>query len=148
MMSFPNHAYRGISSIDYVNFDEEIVHASAFQFSQTPGRDDFLECSINWADDMGALKQLAMQRNPRKQDCYQFIAGACRVPRSGIEHTKALAMAHGLLSYERSPLDDNKYHGNLLCSANANKKVRKMIEGAIALAVDEIIPRETMDAQI
>jgi len=71
----------------------------------------------------------------------QFRIGAALLPRDEIEQLRRRPLLIGLLEYERRPLDDNPYHGNILVRAGTSKPTRNLIASGLALAVTEIIPQ-------
>ena len=134
---YPKEFLRGISSKDYI--DNGHVLYSAFQFKDT-GRDDGnSEASINWLDDDDAITIALNQR--KENGKIQFPEGVAR-----IDLDFAKMVLHNFsqvgFSYERAPLENNKYHGNLLLANSLSKQTRQMLMSGLALAAGtNIIPQ-------
>lgn len=101
-----------------------------------PRSDNFHELSINWVDDDGALDLLM---NYKKGTEIHYKGGACKTALSTFtEWTKKYAAAMHL-KYERQPLEENKYHGNILRSPDLRGDVFKVF--ALHLAENSIFLR-------
>ena len=133
-MDYPKNSIKGIPNDSYL--PAGTVGAHLFYFEQS--RDDgAVEQSINWEDDKCAIDFTLNQR--KESNDLQFRAGVAIIPRSEIDRLNKRLAIRGLLSYERSPLDDNPYHGNLLLQANVPKPIVRLIAGGLALAISDII---------
>ena len=136
-MNFPDNGIKGIPNKEFV-IDESTVGSHLFHFKQT--RDDgFIEQSINWEDN-GFVIDFTLSLE-REDGNLQFNAGVAVLPRSEIDRLNRRPAIRGLLSYERSPLNDNPYHGNLLLQATVPKAKMRQIAAGLALAVSKIIPQ-------
>ncbi len=102
---------------------------------------DCVTSAINWNDDDGVIEFTLQQK---KEEQYQFKIGVAVLSRFEIDRLNNLHAIHGSLSYERSPLEDNPYHGNLLIKNDVPKSKRKMIAAAIALTYSQIVKRNNM----
>lgn len=51
-------------------------------------------------------------------------------------------MRYAALSYERQPLQDNAYYGDVLLRAHTLKLTMKLIVAGLALAIDNIVSPE------
>ena len=140
-MNYPKNSIKGIPNNSY--FHAGTVGAHLFYFKQIIDdvaivRDDgAAEESINWEDDECAIDFTLNQR--KKNGDLQFGEGVAIIPRSELDRLSRLPAIRGLLSYERSPLDDNPYHGNLLLPVNVPKPIMKLIAGGTALGISGII---------
>lgn len=135
-MSYPKNCIKGIPNDDFWNKEDGIVYSHLFHFK--PTRDDGgVEQSVNWEDDESVIDFTLNQK--KENGDLQFRAGAAVVPRFEIDRLIERPTIRGLLSYERKPLDDNPYHGNLLLQANVSTPVMRMIAAGLALAVSGII---------
>jgi len=142
-MAFPDTFLKGIPAADFVAADGTIS-AALFHFDNQHTRTDgWIEQSINWEDNDGAL---ALTLNQRKQDGQlQFRVGVARLPRIEIDTLSRLPTVNGIISYERSPLPDNTYHGNLLLKSGTPSLTMKRIAGFIACCVSGVIRRPSPD---
>ena len=133
-MNYPKNSIKGIPNNDFL-IEGRTVASHLFDFKQI--RDDgMVEQSINWEDDESVVDFTLNQR--KENGDLQFRAGVAILPRSEIDRLSRLPTIRGLLSYERSPLDDNPYHGNLLLQANVPKAKMKQIAANLALAISGI----------
>lgn len=138
-MPYPDNLLRGIPNSSYL-FDDGSVGPHLFYFEDQARGDGKIEQSINWEDDTGAVATTLTQTKDNAE--IQFKAGAVRIPREELDRLSRRPTISGLLSYERSPLEENIYHGNLLLPSTVPKRTMKTIAAGIALAVSEIIRRE------
>lgn len=138
-MAHPNNFLRGIPNDSYL-IEDGSIGAHLFHFEEAHSREDgWIEQSINWEDDDSVL---GLTLNQRKEDGeIQFKAGAVRIPRDEIDRLSRQPTVNGIISYERKPLDNNPYHGNLLLRSGIPKPTMKKIAASIAIVVSEIIRR-------
>ena len=151
-MGYPYIILRGIYNKTFID-DDGYPTADLFYFvkrgEQEERKDGLLAESINWKDDEGALESLLTQK---KSGVIQFKAGAAVLSRIELDRLikKPTVEGHSL-AYEREPLLDNKYHGNLLLECTCTKRIMKRIAGAIATdCVTGVIPNsyaETASAE-
>jgi hypothetical protein len=144
MIEYSDNLLRGLSADDWVK--DGIVTASAFQikFEPTFMRNDCAANSISWEDDTSVVELMMQQKkkeNGEQNDKLQYKVGLARIPRKEVDHIMRLPTIKDILSYEREPLPDNKYHGNLLVRPESSLAQRKLLPGVIACLVSEIIPR-------
>ena len=135
---FPDEFIRGISSKDFIQ--NGLVLSSAFQFEDFRRTDNMSEASINWVDDEGAVELALNQKKDNGK--LQFSAGVTRLE---LETVKLFlrSIPPEVFSYERAPLEDNVYHGNLLIDSKVNKQIRQLIMNGLALvAGTHIIPQK------
>ena len=133
---YPENLLRGISSSTYVT-ENGMVLVGAFQFSERPKRsDDLTDMSINWEYDQDAVQ---FTLNQTKNDRPQYPGGVAILVREEIDRWK-LNTAYNQLSYEKQPLSDNRYHGNLLIPASSDKRVIRAFEQGLATR-STLIPR-------
>jgi len=138
-MDYPPTCIKGVPNVTFLN-DEGCVGMQLFLFDGSGDRGDgWLESSVNWRDDEEAVAVTLRQRKADGQ--IQFRIGAALLPRDEIEQLRRRPLLVGLLEYERRPLDDNPYHGNILVRAGTSKPTRNLIASGLALAVTEIIPQ-------
>ena len=141
MKQFPDSFIRGISSADYVDEDGR-ASAALFQFLDMNRADEFYESSINWYDDENALQLIMEQRKENDEQIYQFRYGAAVIERYDADRIMKNPLYMNVFGYERSELDNNKYHGNLLRKDNnLEKRIRNIIASSLALNV-QLIPRD------
>jgi hypothetical protein len=130
-MDYPDCFIRGISSADYVDEDGR-VSAALFQFSDMGRVDEFYEASINWYDDEGALLHVMEQRKEKEPQEFQFKRGAAIIARSEADRIIKNHLYQTVFAYERSPIEGNNYHGNLL---RKDKTMKKGIQTVIAASL-------------
>ena len=138
-MPSPNNCIKGIPNHSYINKDGT-VGSHLFHFDLKNIRSDgWTEQSINWEDD-GSVRDFTM--NQKKDDGeIHFKAGLSVIPLEEIDRLSSRPTIRGLLSYERQPLKDNPFHGNILLKGQTSKPTMKQIAAGLALAVSEIILR-------
>lgn len=136
MAEFPDACLRGLRSKDFVLSDTQSLSAVIFEpnYKISANRQDrACETSINWEDDEQAL-HLTLRN-------HQIAAyGAARLKRDVIDTINTLpnlkpyvATQGRCVFYERAPLPDNQYHGNVLFSSQIPKPVVRMISGYLAM---------------
>lgn len=135
---YPKEFLRGISNKDYVE-NGHVLYA-AFQFDEKGRQDRNLEASINWLDDDGAISLAINQR--KENGKIQFPGGVARID---LEFAKMILhnFSQTGFSYERKPLENNKYHGNLLLLNSLSKQTRQMLMSGLALAAGTNIIQQT-----
>lgn len=140
-MSYPDNCIRGIPDDTFLT-DDGTVGSHLFYFNLCTDRSNgWVEQSVNWEDDDTVIE---FTLNQRKADgAFQFRAGAAVIPRQEIDRLNSRPTVKGLLSYERQPIQDNPYHGNILLRANTSKPTMKLIAAGLALAVSRIVPRDS-----
>lgn len=134
-MSYPVQFIRGIAREEWI--DDGRLAAASFQFIEIPREDDYLELSINWYDDEGALTEILLKK--KGNDDLYFRMGAAIFCRKELDRHMKTKLCENRLNYERSPIDDNPYHGNILILKGLNKTQKNMLYGAIAMCMDKII---------
>lgn len=138
-MSFPDNCIRGIPNDSYLVQDGS-VGAHLFHFDIGSARTDgWVDQSINWQDDPEAIEFTMDQRKETGER--QFQAGVVVVPRAEIDRLSRQPTVGGILSYERQPLENNRYHGNLLLQEGVPKPTMKKIAACLAVAVSQVIRR-------
>ena len=112
---------------------EQNVAIGAFQFgNHTDTRNDnYHEASINWEDDEGAVKTLLEQKKDDTDDL-MFKYGYARLPLNLVKMTLKSLMMKDYLNFERKPLENNPYHGNILIPGDINKQEKSMIQNNLA----------------
>jgi hypothetical protein len=138
-MSFPDRCVKGIPNEAFVA-PEGIVGAHLFYFKVEGARDDgWIEQSINWEDNETVIEFTLNQT--RETGEIQFRVGVVTVPRERIDELNARPVYRDLMSYERQPLPDNPYHGNLLLRETVSKPMMKLLAAHLAMAASEVIPQ-------
>lgn len=140
---FPEHFYRGFSSHEcFTAFG--YVGAGAFKFAPNtdePRSDCFNEASINWDDEPQALTTLLAQINSRTGE-RQFKYGYVKIPMSDLLPRVREHMRNGHFDYERRPLPNNIYHGNLLLHSSFQKAELKTFEDGLAMIANTYYRKE------
>jgi len=135
-MEYSENVLRGIRRDDWVQ--DGLVTTAAFQFDTAHLKDRWMIQSICWEDDDSVCSIMFQQK---KNDEIHFEAGIARLPRASIDYINRLYSLKGMVSYEREPLEDNPYHGNLMLSIESNKTQRRWAQVQLASHVVEFIPR-------
>jgi hypothetical protein len=139
-MEFPERIIRGVPNTDFVDENGKVT-AALFRFTDVKREDGFFEVSINWYDEEEALNCILNQTKEGGE--LQFKCCAAILQRSKLDLFINISNLKDVLSYERSPLVDNKFHGNLLRKDGELSKSRKnMISGGIALLTNETVPQK------
>ena len=128
-MNYPEEMVRGLSNKDTIE-DDNTVLSAAFQFTEIAGRQ---ELSINWKDDEGAI-DVAMNQKKKNSEDFQFKVGVAILSRRKIDDIK-------FLTYERAPIPENHYHGNLFYNDLSQGK-KRLLSGMLSMAVVKVIRRE------
>jgi len=136
---YPENCLRGIPGQKQV-VEDGLVESTVFFFSENHVRDDgVFEQSVNWDDDESALPFTLAQK--REDGLPHFRGGVAVVPRSDLDRLSKLPVFRGDLSYERRPLEGNRYHGNLLLSSGVSKQRRRAMAATLAAHVTRIVPQ-------
>ncbi len=131
-MEYPENCIRGVPNETFIR-ENFIIGSDLFYFKDRDSQEDgWTDLSINWQDDDLAI-EFTMNQKKDGSDELQFKAGVVIVPRDEIDRIKNRYTRMNKLSYERVPLEENKYHGNLLLSNDMVKTpIMKQIAGIIA----------------
>jgi len=136
--AFPDNCLKGIPKEDGLT-PEGAVARHIFYFEDNPQRSDGLtDQSINWEDDTDAIEFTLSQLKDGRP---QFSVGIAVLPREEIDRLRLTIPGYSTLFYERHPLSDNRYHGNLLISASSSKPLKNVVAGALASRC-QVIKRE------
>jgi len=141
MEQYPSELIRGIANSNELD-DEGNATINLFQFRENPLRNDNkVELSINWCDDK--IKALSLVMNQRKLDeSYQFKAGAAIISRDKLDDMRKTPYCKGKLYYERAPIENNEFHGNVTCTAGLPKPTMHIIKASLVLSVTSIFTRD------
>jgi len=140
-MTFPNNCIRGISTQSFI-LDDGTVGSSLFSFQDTSRDDGCKDISINWEDNEQVGEFTLNQTKENKEDELQFKAGYVVIPRQEIDHLNNQPTVNSVIGYERQPLDNNPYHGNILVRGDIPKPTIRKIQAGLALIVSRIVFRE------
>ena len=138
-MDYPDNCIKGIPNNTFIT-NEGTPTANLFYFPENPSRgDEWVEQSINWEDGDSAVEFTLNQKKDTGE--IHFKGGAAILSRNELERLNNRPQIKGLLSYERKPLPNNRYHGNLLMKSGTSKQTMKLIASAIALSsVEKLVP--------
>lgn len=137
-MEYSKYLLRGIPKDNWVQ--DGIITSAAFQFDDNHMKDEWMAQSICWEDDDSVCSVMFQQRKKENNDL-QFKAGIARLPRESIHYINRLNILKGIISYDREPLEDNPYHGNLLLNVISSKTQRRMISVQLASHILDFVPR-------
>lgn len=136
---YPSYFLRGLSNKDFVC--NGMVVYNAFQFDDFKRDDNKRELSINWLDDDGAIANILSKK--KENGKLQFPMGVAKLELSTVLMILSNFKNTGYFSYERAPLPDNTYHGNLLLDNSIEKSIRLLIMNGLALAAGYNIIEQT-----
>ena len=137
--AYPDDCIRGISNPQSVTSGNTIASDVFYFWERDKRSDGWIELSVNWHDDDGAIEITLAQRKENGE--IQFKYGLALLPRSGVETIMRMPGLSDMLTYERRALPDNPYHGNLLLREGVEPAKMKQIAGTLALYVVAVIPR-------
>lgn len=132
--SFPDRFFRGIPNNTFKN---GILLSESFKLGEVR-EDGFCEISITWDDAPEALDILMSQISERTND-YQFKDGIAEINRKEFDEGMKPHIFNKHLSYERSPLEGNRYHGNLLVKNELDKQMKTLIKSQLAFLANKCI---------
>lgn len=121
--SFPETCLKGIPNLtpQFINSQGEV---SPFLFrphsEQEPNTNGFHESSINWEDDSNVEKFTLNMKKPN--GTVMFFGGVARMIRGLLDSVITETVCRNLVYYERDPIDENKYHGNILMNLKGINK--------------------------
>ena len=144
-MSFPDDCIRGIVNPDCLVRVEGglVADSNLFCFHGSSDQTDgWINESINWNDNDDVVGFTLGQKNA--DGTPQFTAGIAIIPLSELDRIKKRFPRGGYFDYERAPIEANPYHGNLRLRENIEKRLKKTVRAALALAA-EIRPREDVE---
>jgi hypothetical protein len=129
---FPECFLRGFNTKECFTKEQNIA-IGAFQFGNHTDKrnDNYHEASINWEDDEGAVKTLLEQKK-EGTDELMFQYGYARLPLNLVKMTLKSLMTKEYLDFERKPLMNNPYHGNILIPGDINRQEKSMIQNNLA----------------
>ena len=128
--NYPSSFYRGITGQYY---KDGYLLPEAFKIDKETGRKDgYMEISITWNDEDESFQVIASQINERTGNI-QFTVGISEIIKKEFDDRMQPQLVLKNLSYERAPMADNKYHGNILIKGDLDKTMRTMIKSQLAL---------------
>ena len=135
-MCYPDNCLRGISNQSQVQEDDLVANDVFYFLDDHTRADGTFEQSINW-DDENAIPFTLSQK--RQDGSLQFRGGVAVIARCDLDRLSKLPAFGEALSYDRQPLPENPYHGNLILTAGISKARRKAIAVTLAMHVSRII---------
>lgn len=139
-MIIPDRCIKGISQNSELRFPDkplslQNVGAAAFTFRENINRSGTLwESSINWEDDSEVINFTLSQK---KRNKIHFKFGVVMLNKSDIDEINRKPTINNIISYERNPKPENKYHGNLLLDGLEGNRTRRIVEGNLAAEVKD-----------
>ena len=129
VVDLPDSCLRGLRKQDWVD-DRFIISAAAFEPDPRTSMlrtDGGKETSVNWEDDSNVERFTLSDKSTA-----QF--GAARISTVHIVQTstRTAAVVAPLLC-ERKRIPGNDYHGNIVYSANLNKRMERLLAASLAL---------------
>ena len=139
-MSYPDECLKGIPNESFITQDKKIS-AHLFYFKDEHIRPDgWCRQSINWNDDDNSIQHTLNQKNNGN---VQFKIGVVLLSRAELDKISRRPLINGMLSYERDPLPDNRYHGNLLLKTDYSDRTMKMVAATISMTACERIVEQS-----
>jgi len=139
-MTYPDNCIKGIPNNECLETfgDSVVATINLFCFPKDRCRPDgWTEESVNWMDDDNAVPFTLRQE--KKAGELQFKAGVAILPRTDLDKIKK--KYYGLLEYERSPLEANSYHGNVLLKGSFPSHLKTQVRALLAHA-SQVVPRD------
>ncbi|MCE7988200.1 MAG: hypothetical protein DYG89_44135 [Caldilinea sp. CFX5] len=144
MAEFPTHCLRGIRKKEYFVEGTQVLSAGIFEpdpRTSDQRADGGSETSINWEDNATVVSFTLRNRQSAAH-------GIARLPRQVIEEINQLpnlaryvgVRPDRFVSYERAPLPDNIYHGNLVFARQLPKQLVRLLAGHLAMYAEFIEP--------
>ena len=139
-MPFPESCLRGLTKPEDLISGKQEPASPLFYFNLKGARQDgWIELSINWEDGIPeTLKHTLNQKKP-DSDQFQFRFGCVRLPTTELDRLKNHRRFSDTFSYERQPLEDNPFHGNILLREGTSKMEMRMIAAQLALESSSVI---------
>lgn len=133
---FPEVAYRGLKSENELEEDKITIGLNALNdFRQSQRNTDKLELSINW-DGEGSLNCLRKIESDNFPGEKLFKIGYFKIKRSKLDALKGAFHGRAVgFDYEKAPLENNIFHGNLLLNKNVNKGHKRTVLSALLIDV-------------
>lgn len=134
---YPEYFFRGITEQGKINLEYKRVLGDVFRFDDRyKNEEGYAEASINWDDDKGALENLKKQKRGETESL-KYENGIIKIQTKKIKEMRN--RYKGKFSYERKPVEGNKYHGNVLLRIDEIAKPwRKLISDELAMNVEVI----------
>ena len=139
-MNYPDNCIRGIKTPDLL-YEDGTPSPEVFYFLGLDRGDGWKEESIDWQDNDHVVQHTLGQR--RTDGNIRFRGGVVVLPRVEIDNLNNRPMFRGLLSYERKPLPENAFHGNILLKASTIKRTMKVISACLVGYVTDVIPQNS-----
>lgn len=139
--SFPETLLRGFNSKECFTVEQNVAKG-AFQFHDhtTDRNDNYHEASINWEDDENAVSVLMEQIKEGTSE-RMFKYGYSRLPYNQIKSILSSMIGKEYLAFERKPLLENPYHGNILIRGTIKSQEKSMIQDVLAaIANNDVHP--------
>jgi hypothetical protein len=127
---YPDTFARGILNEQFIS--DGLPDTALFtDFRDTERDDGYNELSINWVDNKCAIAILSEQLNKDRTDKL-YKSGVGVFSTKELNHICKSLSYKDNVSYERHPIDTNRYHGNILLKKETSKKRKNMIAATIA----------------
>jgi len=137
---YPDDCVKGIKDPQYVVGGRAAT--AAFHFDRKEREDGWKEQSINWVDDPSVIN---FTLNDKRTDgMLRYKGGVTILPRLEIDKIKSFHSLLDVMDYERNPLKENPFHGNILLKTSTLHHVEMQIAASLALASRPVqqIPEE------
>jgi hypothetical protein len=135
--TYPESFYRGITVSNMINLEYKRVLGDVFRFDGNHKNENgYDEISINWNDDSNSLENIKNQKKD-ESTVLKYANGIVQVPTKKIKEMRNRYQED--FSYERKPIENNEYHGNILLNFDKiQKQWRKVISDELAMNVESI----------
>ena len=129
-MNFPSKCLRGLSTQESVSSQGRVTQHAFFFKKESNNSQGQLENSVNWFDDDGVIQLSHLQTRADGQPQFKF--GLALFSTDQLNFICNQPHILGKLMYERAPMPDNKYHGNLLLDQTYSDADMKTLAGFLA----------------
>lgn len=133
-MEYPDQCIRGIPNENCLYEDSllegsPVARLTLYPFPKENCRDDgWVEESINWMFDVKVIDFTFKQKNDDGE--LQFTVGIAIL--SLVELNRIKRKHSNFFHYEKDPIENNHYHGNLLLKADIRTERKRMIRDVLA----------------
>lgn len=131
-MAYPDTCIRGIPNRTCLTEENTVAHRNLFQFNRA-NSDGWCEESINWNDDINAIRFTLEQKKEENEE-FKFEIGLAILSRNEIDLIIRKRGISDRFQYERKPIlnPSNVYHGNLLIKNDTPKQLKESIRSQLA----------------
>lgn len=142
MSPIPNSFVRGIQKLEYINIERDTVLLTLFlpdQRTKKEREDQGQETSINWEDDDTVLSFTHHMSKENNSNSLAFPHGAVRLRTEVLNEVNTTPATANSIIYERQPLKDNPFHGNIVFKDGIPQHIISMAAAVLAYSAGKIL---------